>query len=55
MKGRPLKVTHEFVVEFTDYVELDEDLYTKEQAHEVLWHILYNAENGMPFTLNIKE
>ena len=55
MKSRPLRVKYEFVVEFTDYVELDEDLYTREQAHEVLWQILYQADKYMPFTLDIKE
>lgn len=53
--SRPLSVTYEFVVELTDHVESDWPLMTREQAHEVLWQVLYRGDKHMAFTLNIKE
>lgn len=50
---RQTSVTYTFKVEFTDYVELDEPLYTEEEAREVLWQILYRGDKHMPFVLDI--
>lgn len=52
---KPLSVTYEFVIEFTDYVEFDWPLMSRESAREALWQILYQGEKHQAFTLNFKE
>lgn len=50
---RELSVTYQFKVEFTDYVEFDEPLYTEEEAREILWQVLYRGDKHQAFVLDI--
>ena len=52
--SNPLSVTYEFTVEFTDYVEFDWPLMSRETAREILWQILYDGDKHQAFTINIK-
>lgn len=55
LMSKPLSVTYEFTVEFTDFVEFDWPLMTREQARETLWQALYRADKHAAFSLDIKD
>lgn len=54
----PASVTHRFTVTVTDsptFVAPGTKLMTREEAHEVLWQALYQADKHAEFSLSIVE
>lgn len=54
MSANDLSVTHRFTVDLTDYVDGPLNrLLTRSEAREILWQVLYDADDGPPWTLNL--
>lgn len=55
-KDKPLSVTYRFTVDVTDYVDGPLiRLLTREQAREILWQVLYDADDGQTWTMNLMD